>query len=255
MKKLGIIALSLMCVAAAGAWTVPDETLHYGVRYKWGLIDAHAGVAKLTTVNDRAAGTFTATLSGKSIDLLGHYYAATDTMTGTIMANDYRPVYTEHITREAGEFTIETITYDHSGDSSDGNIVKTLPGGKVLRSRVSHYAGGLTLDLLAVFYYIRQIPYDDMQPGETVKVNIFAGKTPETLEVTYNGRQTRPVQGEEMATFSIALEFSTQTPTEATDKMKIWISDDARRVPVQINGSLKIGHIECSLLGEEAENL
>ncbi len=252
MKKLGIIALSLMTAAAAGAWTVPDETLHYGVRYKWGLIDANAGVATLTTVNNPASGTFTATLSGKSVDLMGHYYAATDTMVGTIMAGDYRPVYNEHITSEAGEFTIQTITYDHSGDSSKGEIVKRLPDGKVLRSRVSHYAGGLTLDLLAVFYYIRQIPYEEMAAGETVTVNIFAGQTPETLTVTYNGRSTRPVRGREVATFGISLDFSAQGEPGAVDNMEIWLADDDTRVPVQINGSLKIGHIECSLLGEEA---
>ena len=255
MKKFGILTLSLLSAFAAGAWTVPDETLHYGVRYKWGLIDANAGIATLTTVNNPADGTFTATLSGRSVDLLGHYYAATDTMVGSIMANDYRPVYSERISREAGEFTIETITYDHSGQSSEGNIVKRLPGGKVLRSRVSHYAGGLTLDRLAVFYYIRQIPYERMERGETVTVNIFAGQTPETLTVTYNGRSTRPVRGAEAGTFDISLEFSTQEPTASSDSMEVWISDDDRRLPLQINGSLKIGHIECSLLGEEADGL
>ena len=256
MKQLGILALSLLfATACAAAWTVPDETLRYAVRYKWGLIDANAGVATLTTANDPAAGTFTATLSGKSVDLLGHYYAATDTMTGTIMADTFRPVYSERITRESGEFSIETITYDHSGDTSEGRIVKTLPDGKVLRSRVSHYAGGLTLDLLAVFYYIRQIPYGEMNPGETVTVNIFAGKTPETLTVTYRGRETRPVEGSEAATFAISLDFSAEGRPGSADSMDIWISDDSARVPLLIDGSLKIGHIECSLLGEEAAAL
>lgn len=255
MKKLGILALSLFATAVAGAWNVPDETLNYGVRYRWGLIDANAGVATLSTMNNPADGTFKATLSGKSVDLLGHYYAATDTMVGTIMANDFRPVYNEHISREAGEFQIQTVTYDHSGDSSEGNIVKTLPDGQVLRSRVSHYGGGLTLDLLAVFYYIRQIPYEQMQPGESVTVNIFAGTTPETLTVTYDGRETAAVRGEETNVFKINLVFSAQAPGASSDRMEVLISDDASRIPVRIDGSLKFGHIECTLLGTEAENL
>ncbi len=83
-------------------------------------------------------------------------------------------------------------------------------------------------------------------------VNIFAGQTPETLTVTYNGRSTRPVRGREVATFGISLDFSAQGEPGAVDNMEIWLADDDTRVPVQINGSLKIGHIECSLLGEEA---
>ncbi len=256
MKKNWFITFAVLFVSfTLSAWNVPDETLRYSVRFKWGLIDANAGVATLSTVNNPADGTFTATLSGKSVDLLGHYYAATDTMVGTIMSADFRPVYNQRITGESGEFDIETITYDHSGQSSEGEIVKRLPDGKVVRSRVSHYAGGLTLDLLAVFYYIRQIPYEQMTPGETVTVNIFAGTSPEILSVTYNGRVTRPVRGREVPAFDISLTFSARSGSQSPDDMEIWISDDATRVPVQINGSLKIGHIECSLLGEEADAL
>lgn len=255
MKKIPALAISVLLTAlSAGAWTVPDETLHYAVRYKWGFIDANAGIATLSTVTNPANGTFTATLSGKSVDLLGHYYTVADNMTGTIMANTFEPVYTQHLTNESGEFAIETITYDQSGSSAKGEIVKRLPNGEVVRSRVSHYAGGLTLDLLAVFYYVRQIPYEQMQPGQSVTVNIFAGQTPETLTITYNGQQTRTVNGNDVNAFSTTLVFSTQTPTETSDTMDILISNDGQRAPVLINGALKFGHIECTLLGEEAEN-
>ena len=45
-------------------------------------------IATLTTHNDIAGNTFTATLSGKSVDLLGHYYEAVDTITGSIMSEN-----------------------------------------------------------------------------------------------------------------------------------------------------------------------
>lgn len=249
MKKPVILALSLLCAAASAlAWTVPDETLRYSVRYKWGLIDANAGVATIQTVNDPAEGTFSATLTGRSVDLLGHYYAAADTITGTIMADDFRPVYSERLYGESGEFAIETITYDHSGASSEGSVVKRFPDGKVLRSRVSHYGGGLTLDLLAVFYYVRQIPYESMRPGETVTVDIFAGKIPETLAVTYGGRDS--------GAFSVSLEFSGgASGGGAVDRMEMLVSDDDRRVPLRVDGSLKIGRIECRLLDADTPGI
>ena len=72
MKRIAQSLLALCTTLLMSAWTVPDESLNYGVRFKWGFIDANVGIATLTTHNDIAGNTFTATLSGKSVDLLGH---------------------------------------------------------------------------------------------------------------------------------------------------------------------------------------
>ena len=137
MKKIFMVigaAVASMAVAA-NAWTVPDETLRYSVNFKWGLIDANAGIATLETENLPGSDQFKATLTGKSVDLLGHYYAVGDTMVGTMMSDTMQPVYTQHLSHESGEFSIETVTYDTSGDTALGNVVKELPDGKVVRSR------------------------------------------------------------------------------------------------------------------------
>lgn len=256
MKKIFMMigaAVASMAMTA-GAWTVPDETLHYSVNFKWGLIDANAGIATLTTENVAGTNSFRATLTGKSVDLLGHYYAVGDTMVGSIMADTMQPIYTQHLSREAGVFSIETVTYDTSGDSSLGNVVKELPDGKVVRSRVSHYGGGLTLDLLAVFYYIRQIDYENMTPGENVRVNIFSGKNSETLTVTYDGRNEMEFDGASRQVYDISLTFSAENGgTVNTDRMRVSISADNDRVPLLIDGSLKIGHLVCRYVGNQPE--
>lgn len=256
MKKIFMMigaAVASMAMTA-GAWTVPDETLHYSVNFKWGLIDANAGIATLTTENVTGTNSFRATLTGKSVDLLGHYYAVGDTMVGSIMADTMQPVYTQHLSRESGVFSIETVTYDTSGDSSLGNVVKELPDGKVVRSRVSHYGGGLTLDLLAVFYYIRQIDYENMTPGENVRVNIFSGKNPETLTVTYDGRNEMEFDGASRQVYDISLTFSAENGgTVNTDRMRVSISAGNDRVPLLIDGSLKIGHLVCRYVGNLPE--
>lgn len=227
------------------AWTVPDETLRYSVNFKWGLIDANAGVATLSTENIPGTDRFKATLTGKSVDLLGHYYVAGDTIVGEMMADTMQPVYTQHLSKENGEFSIETITYDTTGPSSLGKVVKELPDGKVIRSRVSHYGGGLTLDLLAVFYYIRQIDYRAMTPGQKVTVNIFSGKNPETLAVTYQGLKTV----DDREAYAISLIFSSDNEGEVnSDHMDVAISADDSRIPLIVDGSLKIGHLLCRYL-------
>lgn len=237
----------MAAAATALAWNVPDESLRYNVRYKWGFINANAGVATLTTRNIPGENRFVATLTGESVDLLGHYYAAGDTISGTIMADTMQPVYNQQLTSENGEFAIQTVTYDTTGPSSMGEVVKTLPGGKVLRSRVSHYGGGLTLDLLSVFYYIRQIDYQNMQPGQSVTVNIFSGTNPETLKVTYQGTGNVVSGGVPCPTYNISLTFST-SDGGGSDSMTASISTDDSRIPLVVDGSLKFGHLECTYL-------
>ncbi len=112
MKRIAQSLLALCTTLLMSAWTVPDESLNYGVRFKWGFIDANVGIATLTTHNDIAGNTFTATLSGKSVDLLGHYYEAVDTITGSIMSENITSNNNESLYHESGRFAIETITYD-----------------------------------------------------------------------------------------------------------------------------------------------
>ncbi|MDE7120354.1 MAG: DUF3108 domain-containing protein [Muribaculaceae bacterium] len=248
MKRLILVfaVLAALVPLISGAWTVPDETLRYRIKYKWGFLDANAGVATITTEKLPGTDSFRATLTGQSVDLLGHYYGAGDTIVGTLMADTLRSVSTQRLTHADGVFEIETVTYPDA-QQSEGQVVRQLPGGKVLRERISHYGGGLTLDLLGVYYYMRQIDYGTMQQGQSVTVNIFSGKTPETLRVTYNGPVTADSCGVSVPAYSVSLDFSTPTPGGPSDQLTAVVSASAARVPLQIAGTLKFGRIDCTL--------
>lgn len=250
LKTLFLLAglIPLQCAA----WVVPEETLQYEVHYRWGLINANAGVATVKSEQLPGDSKFKATLTGRSVNLLGHYYEAGDMLVGTMMSDTFQPVYNERITRESGEFTIEKVVYSHGGPTAAGESVKTLPDGTEVRTRVSHYAGGLTLDLLAVFYYIRQIDYQQMHPGQSVTVNIFAGNTPEVLTVTYQGQETFDFRGTPREVFRIDMSFQGAGGGSGTsDRMSALISTSDSRIPLVVDGRLKFGHLHCLLLDAE----
>ena len=254
MKNLFMIAGILLALLPVEmkAWTVPQETLEYEVHYKWGLINANAGVATIKTEPVPGTNLFRATLTGKSVNLLGHYYEAGDVLTGTMLADSFRPVYNERITQESGEFTIETVCYDHSGGTASGESFKTLPDGTTVKSRVSHYGGGLTLDLLAVFYYMRQVDYQAMQPGQTVTDIVFAGSSPEVLTIVYNGQETMEYQGQQRQVYRVSMSFTARNGGAGTsDSMSAVISANDSRIPLIVDGKLKFGHLHCSFIGNE----
>ncbi len=249
MKKTVSVLLAFIYAGllTLSAWNVPDETLHYSVRFKWGLIDANVGVAKLQTYNIPSTGKFIATLSGKSVDLLGHYYAANDTIVGSIMSDAVKLDSTQQIDREHGEFAIETVTGTAAYEPKIGSEIEQLPDGKYLHSRVSNYGSGLTIDLLGVFYYMRQIDYGDYNNGQKFHIDITNGGEVEALDITYTGKEDLGQLGE---AYHISLTFTAQS-TGQSDSMQVWISTDAERTPLIINGSLSVGHIECHFLDSD----
>lgn len=249
LKILAAAALALIPMISH-AWTVPDETIHYQIHYKWGFLSANAGTATIKAENIPGTNKFRATLTGKSVELLGHEYVGADTIVGTLLADKVQSLMTTHLSYTSGEFEIQTITYPN-GSQSDGEIVKKLPDGKVVRSRISHYGGGLTVDLLGVYYYMRQIDYEQMETGQTVKVNIFSGTKPETLTVTYLGKEIITGPHGPAETFSVSLNFSTPGANGTTDHIDAWISTEPDRIPVRVVGSLKFGKIDCMLTAFE----
>ncbi len=189
-------------------------------------IDAYVGIAKVSTCNIPGTGTFTATLSGKSIDLFGHYYEAQDTIVGSIMSDAVQLNSTQNISHEQGIFNIETI---------QGNTV---------HSHVSDYGSGLTTDLLGVFYYMRQIDYEKYQAGQHFHIGITESDQVEALDISYLGKETLETSGE---TFHITLTF-TSRQSGKSDSMEVWIATGADRTPLLIKGTLSVGHMECRYL-------
>ena len=247
--SLKSILLSVVMTAGtavmACAWEVPDETLHYSVRFKWGLIDANVGIATVSTRNIPGTDSFEATLSGKSIDLLGHYYVASDDITGTILAHPDIQCNKAALTSQHGEFSIETITGNAEGPSKNGPVTGHLPDGKVIRSRESNYASGLSTDLLSVFYYMRQIDYAIQQPGSTFNISLSNGNQIDRLQIIYIGTDDITVNGSVNSCRHISLNF---TAGSKSDSLEVWIGNDEARTPLFIKGSLSVGHMVCSIV-------
>ena len=250
MKKL-FMALALFiggfCASAQSTVTVPDESLHYAVHFKWGFINAYMGIATVATLN-QPDGTFLASLSGKSVDVFGHYYGVSDRIQASVLPSSFSMDASEQIQSEHGEFDIQTITGHASGASSDGPVVAHLDNGKVLRERISNYGSGLTIDLLGVFYYIRQINYADFNAGQRFHINLNGGNEVAYLDISYLGRGSVEAGGENYPdAFHISLSFSSSVSSKV-DTMNIWIANDSSRTPVLIDASLSVGRMVCTYL-------
>ena len=115
---------------------------------------------------------------------------------------------------------------------------------------MSEYGSGLTIDLLSVFYYMRQIDYGNFSAGQRFHIDITEGTQVEALDITYIGQEQLDGQGE---AYHISLIFTAEN-TGKSDSMEVWISTGEDRIPLVINGSLSVGRMECRFIDASVLN-
>ena len=252
MKKLLLIAITIMLAAAqANAQKIGErESLNYRVMFKWGLVNKQAGHANLTT-HPGSNGRFTSVLSATSERWADHIYRVRDTLRGSIDATTFEPSSYEKISHEGGEYKHDIISYHRSDDSVTATCRRERRKKKdapLKTSEISLEATGLTLDMLSSFYYMRAIDYPAMKPGDAVEMNVFSGKRKELLTITYRGRQSIDIDGQQCPCYHITFRFTGNGGKKTSDDMAAWISED-NRVPLKLEGKLPVGKVQCYFTG------
>ena len=116
MKKItSLIALVVFSflLSAASAADFVDETLHYVISYKWGLIHKDAGTATLSLKN--IGDKYHVKLTGKTKSWADNFYQVRDTLTGTIAKNGLKPEEYSKIAHEDGKYSRDDIVYSYAG--------------------------------------------------------------------------------------------------------------------------------------------
>lgn len=256
MKRYILTVILMVAVAVGGmhGQSVTDETLTYGVMFKWGIIEKEAGLIQLRTEVNRDEGYFTSVMTGASTSIADKIYTVRDTLRGKIMLESLEPVYYEKLAHEGGEFRRDEINYtrDGSGEVSARAILEKVDKkGNLTTGEKMHTASGVTLDMLSAFYYMRHLDYENMHEGESVVFNIFSAKHKELLRITYLGKADLKIgnDGAPVPTYHISFTFTynDKKKEQSSDPIEAWMAQDENRTPYQVVGKLPIGKIRCRL--------
>lgn len=258
LLTIGFIASAVSGVF--GQCKVEDETLTYGVMFKWGFIEKEAGIIRLQTDVNEAEGYFTSVMTGASTSIADKIYTVRDTLSGKIMLESMEPVYYEKIAHEGGEFRRDQINYvrDEFGNVSAQTLLEKIDKkGNQTTGEKLHTATGITLDMLSAFYYMRHLVYPNMQVGESVVFNIFSARKKELLKITYLGKQDLNTgkNGTPVSTYHISFTFTydADKKEQSSDPIEAWMAEDEHRTPLQVVGKLPVGKIRCRLKSEQEE--
>lgn len=249
-----ILLASLFPALAAETWTVPAETVTYDVMYKWGLINKKAGSATIRTFPDASPKEFRALLTAASAPWADKFFLVRDTLKGSIDKTTFFPSYYEKISHEGGAFDHDILNYTRSGNTvtAQANMWRKRKKETEIRriDDMTHTAEGLTVDMLSAFYYMRQIPYADMQQGESVSLNVFSGKKKEILTIHYQGTEDVELDKKKYPAYHITFTFTTAGGKTSSDNMDAWISTAPDRIPLLLEGKLPVGKVRALYSGK-----
>lgn len=252
MKKIIIVLILALCgsVGQLKAFTFADESLKYKVTYKWGIIHKDAGKATLTL--KRIGNEYHAQLTARSDPWADKIYSVRDTLTGRMSADDMRPLLYVKRTHEKGTFGHDEITYSYTPDKVTAfcSRYKLNKRGEETESTQELTSAPPAADMLSVYYLMRRLDYETMEPGTKTHATIFSGKRIEDLALTYVCRENVKLSGMTYDCYKVTFTFTRNGGTKSSESMTAWIRTDGSRIPVKVVGQLPVGKIHVLWLGE-----
>ena len=104
-----------------------------------------------------------------------------------------------------------------------------------------------TQDILSAFYFMRTYDYSKMKPGSRVTLKNFYKDSTYTLTVVYHKRETIEVAAGTFKTIVLEPIMEEGGLFKASGSILVWMTDDERKIPVQVDAEIPIGSITSEL--------
>lgn len=133
------------------------------------------------------------------------------------------------------------ITFDHKGGIA--SYIDNLTGEKAH----SKILPG-TSDVTTSFYQARHLP---LTPGESISMPVIDGKEPYLLEVKILKKEKVKTIFGKVDTLVVEPMVRPEGTFEGKRGIKLWVTDDARRIPVKLQTKVTVGSVTATLVGVE----
>lgn len=243
-RILSFLIIGLCCLGVATAFNFQNESLKYKVMFKWGLINKQAGDVVINLQNQD--GVYHSDLAAKSASWADKFYRVRDTLKCDIQIEGFLPLRYEKIAHEDKDFKHDVVTYSRDAVNTYAHCTRyETRNGKVRKDEQRDLeAVGTTVDMLSVFYYMRNLDYPNWENGHVITINIFSGKRKELLTIKYLGIETVKSDDVKYEAYKISFTFTSEGGKKTSDDMWAWI-DTTTRIPVKLEGKLPVGSVKC----------
>ncbi len=219
----------------------PGEHIEYRVHY--GIINAAEAVVhvdnKIQKVNNRPC--YSVKVVGKTTGAFDLVSRVRDTWQSYIdtLALVPHQFYTNK--REGGYKNEERVIFDHENDLANRFDLDNT------KEKNTYKVPNNIQDVVSGYYYLRTIDFNNMKVGQAVTVKAFFEGDIFDMRMKYAGKDIIKTKFGTSKVFKINPILPKNTFFEDENSIRIWVSDDANKIPLKIEVDLKIGAISMDI--------
>ena len=242
-RLIGLLGVLCFCTAAYGDFcslkntsSSHNEKLVYKIYYT--LAGAYVGAGEVVFINQleqfQRKPVWHITSAGRTFNSYDWFYKVRDTYETYIDTQTMLPVKFVRNVNEAGKHIYNSVLFNHT----QGNAVSTNGVFKIT---------SCVQDVLSVIYNARNIDFNQYKPGQKIPVNLFLDDEEHPVYVRYLGKEILTTRYGKYKTIKFRPLLIEGTIFKGGEKMEVWVTDDANKLPVLVNTPILVGSIKAYL--------
>lgn len=221
------------------------ETIEYKVHY--GFVNAAEGKMtisdKLYRINDRVC--YKVEVLGNSTGMFDFFIKIRDKWVSYI---DTSAILTHKFYRiiEEGKYRKhEIVDFDHNKQNA---TVKTYHYKKKYWREPRTYPTKVNIqDLVSGYYYLRTVAFDKLNKGDIISMPAFFEDSVYNFQIRYQGRDEVKTKLGKMKALVISPVMPKNSLFDGENSIKVWISDDPRKIPLKVRAAMFVGAVEIEI--------
>ena len=214
----------------------PGEKVGFTVGYSVGGVFVPAGTGSFATTLEKLNGRSVYHIKGDGRTLSSYEWA--------YKVNDVYETYVDVETMQPIKF-IRNIS--EGGYKKYQNVSFNKSASTAISSEGVFKIPSCVQDVVSSVFYARNIDYNALKPGDRIAFNLFLDNEIYNMYIRYMGKETITTKYGKFKTIKLKPLTIKGTIFEGGEKMTLWISDDANKVPVRVESPIIVGKVKIEM--------
>jgi len=214
------------------------EVINYTIYYNVIGLYVNAGEATFTNTLDRMANkpAYHVVGTGRSNSRYDWIFKVRDRYETYIDTANLQPLKFIRDVDEGGYKKTENITFNQQANTA-------------ITQQGVYKVPNCIQDVLSSIYYARNIDFNKYKVGDKIPFSMFMDNEVHNLYLRYMGKETVKTKYGKFNTIKFKPLLIKGTVFEGGEKMTVWVSDDANKVPVRIESPIVVGTVKIDMMG------
>jgi len=217
---------------------VVGEQIDFTVYYAVAGIFVNAGNATFTSQLERLNGrpVFHITGVGKTHPSYDWIFKVRDQYETFIDTATLQPLKFIRNVQEGGYKKYENVTFNRTANTAitTKGVYKVPP---------------CVQDVISAIYYARNIDFNKYKPGDRIPFTMFLDDEVYNMYIRYLGKETIKTKYGKFSTIKFKPLLLKGSIFEGGEKMTVWVSNDANKIPVRIESPITVGSVKVDMMG------